>query len=275
MLLIANTAVFVFFNMILFGFMSGSEVRELYVSMALVPALFKSGSYWQPLTSMFMHGDLLHLAMNMLALWSIGTPIENDIGSKRFTVLYFISGFCGAALVILQGDSIPTVGASGAVVGLLGALAIFYPNSTLLLLFIPMKARTAALVFGVVSLLAAVFHWFAGLSHLGHLGGLIGGLVYSKFAIGNRARSEGAAFMGQAPPHGQAGGPYRPQDRQEVLREMMQQFMRDRNMLRGGRFIDVTDPPTEKHEQEKFKDIDVQRPKKLYYDQASGKFYFD
>ncbi|MEQ9364773.1 MAG: rhomboid family intramembrane serine protease, partial [Leptospirales bacterium] len=71
---------------------------------------------WQPLTSMFVHTDLLHFAFNMLAVWSVGTPLEMTLNSGRFTFLYFISGFTGSLfLLIFNADSnAAAIGASGA-----------------------------------------------------------------------------------------------------------------------------------------------------------------
>lgn len=160
--------------------------NDVYRKWGLIPAEFWSGQGpWQPVTSMFLHGGFLHLLVNMIALWSLGTPIERTVGSNRFIWLYFISGLTGAAtVVIFQPDlTSPTIGASGAIVGLLGALAVFYPNSQLLVFFIPMKARTAAIIFGIGSVALAFLDSKSNLSHFGHLGGLIGGLLYSKFAL--------------------------------------------------------------------------------------------
>lgn len=172
----------------------------------LTPSLFWAGAFWQPLSSMFMHGGLFHLLMNMMGLWSIGMFLERSIGSKYFLKLYFLSGFTSALFVVLfQGNpSIPTVGASGAIFGLLGALAVLYPNSPLVFFVFPVRARTAALVLGVVSFLFALSDGGSGISHLGHLGGLLGGLAYAKFLIpkyapgswsgGPNARGAGSGF---------------------------------------------------------------------------------
>lgn len=160
---------------------------------ALVPEEFLNGSWWQPVSCMFLHGGMLHLAVNMLGLWSLGTPIENTLGSARFLWLYFISGATGSMFVIAYylifgPESMPfggmTVGASGAVLGILGALGIFYPNSMLLVFFIPMKAITAVVVFAALSIFFQITGMVKFISHLGHLGGLLAGVLYSKFALG-------------------------------------------------------------------------------------------
>ncbi|MCR9142245.1 MAG: rhomboid family intramembrane serine protease [bacterium] len=141
---------------------------------------------WQPLTSMFLHTDLAHFAFNMLAVWSVGTPLEMTLNSGRFTFLYFISGFTGSLfLLIFNADSnAPAIGASGAAFGLLGALAVFYPKARLLVFFIPMRAITAAAILAVLSIGFYLFQQLTFIAHMAHLGGLVGGLLYSKFALG-------------------------------------------------------------------------------------------
>lgn len=141
---------------------------------------------WQPLTSMFVHTNLLHFAFNMLALWSVGTPLEMTLNSGRFTFLYFVSGLAGSLfLLIFNADSnAAAIGASGAVFGLLGALAVFYPKARLLVFFIPMRAITAAAILAVLSVAFYVFQQLTFIAHMAHLGGLLGGLLYSKFALG-------------------------------------------------------------------------------------------
>jgi hypothetical protein len=127
----------------------------------------------------------------MTALWSLGMPLERTIGSQRYAWLYFVSGATSSLFVILTSlltsghEAQITVGASGAVLGVLGGMAIFYPNSMVLVFFIPMKLRTAAVGFVVLSILAEVFGFFRVVSHMGHLGGLLGGILYTKFVIGS------------------------------------------------------------------------------------------
>jgi membrane associated rhomboid family serine protease len=151
-----------------------------YQTYTLLPKAFIDGAFWQPVTYMFLHYNSLHIIANMIGLWSLGQPIEMTIGSKRFFFLYMISGLISALFIILfQFDNaIGTLGASGCVFGLLGALAIFYPNSRLLVLFIPMKARTAAIIVAILSIYFAIFDILPFISHVGHLGGLLGGTFF-------------------------------------------------------------------------------------------------
>lgn len=163
-------------------------LQEIYLKYGLVPVDFWNGAIWQPFTALFLHGFYgfsLHLIVNLMALWSLGKAIEISIGSIPFAWLYFVSGLFGSLFVVIfQPDlSVPTIGASGAIMGLLAALAIFYPNSMLLVFFFPMKARTAAIIFGFGSLILAFVDQSSNISHWGHFGGFIGGFLYTKLAL--------------------------------------------------------------------------------------------
>ncbi|MEQ9366257.1 MAG: rhomboid family intramembrane serine protease [Leptospirales bacterium] len=230
----------------------------LIQNFGLAPAAFWQGAFWQPLTSMFLHASLLHIFANMLGVWSIGSMLERGIGSGRYLWLYMISGFAGALLVLAAdpGATRPTIGASGAVLGLLGAIAVLSPNSMLLFFVFPVRARTAALLIGVGSLLLEYTGGLATISHLGHLGGLVGGYLYTRFALsasdtqermhrGSTPSSDsgfdrifGGRGPGATPPGGGTGpgagyGPASPGGsarggREEAILRMMEQ------MLRGG-----------------------------------------
>ena len=83
-LLFANIAVFVFVSIFYLPFSGQYGMAKVFYNFGLVPAAFWSGALWQPLTSLFLHGGLLHLAMNMIALWSLGAMIELMMGQKNF-----------------------------------------------------------------------------------------------------------------------------------------------------------------------------------------------
>lgn len=168
--------------------LGGSGSPAYYAFMmeyGLVPNAFWGGAVWQPFTSMFLHGGFVHILANMLGLWSIGSFLERAVGPARFTGLYLVSGLMGAAFVLFFPGPAggPTVGASGAVLGLLAAMAVLQPRAMLLVFFIPMRTRTAVILFGLLSILAATQGWLSFISHMGHLGGLVGGLLYTWLAI--------------------------------------------------------------------------------------------
>ena len=185
------TIAIVLVNCIVFAaihiFISDAEIPRFLDEFGFNPTLFwLEQKVWQPLTSMFIHVWLVHFAFNMLAVWSVGTPLELTLGSGRFSFLYFVSGFTGSIFLMIFQPSlnVGAHGASGAVFGLLGALAIFYPNSRLLVFFIPMRAITAAAVLAVLSVLFYLLEQLTFIAHMAHLGGLVGGFLYAKFALG-------------------------------------------------------------------------------------------
>ncbi|HBS07094.1 MAG TPA: hypothetical protein DEA96_19130 [Leptospiraceae bacterium] len=272
--------------------LSGSFADQIFQVFGLVPVDFWTGSVWQPLTSMFLHGNIIHIAFNMLALWSLGAPIEHKVGSSRFAVLYFVSGLVGALFVVAfqSGLGHPTIGASGAVVGLLGALAVFFPRAQLLLFFFPVKARTAAIIFGVGSLLLALTGQAQGLSHLGHLGGLIGGVLFTWLALApsKEERMDPGPSMGGGFRMGtRRTGPSHTTGAEEQVLRMMQELMRQRQSGAGPapgerRTMKEINPI---QDSDRFEEPPSSKPEsssepgpsgtgKLYYDPASGRFFF-
>jgi membrane associated rhomboid family serine protease len=139
-----------------------------------------TGAWWQPLTSMFTHSAMLHIGFNMLALWILGPQLEAAIGRVRFLVLYFLSGLAGSATVLyLTAPYIPTIGASGAVFGLMGAL---------LVVAIRMRAEYSQILFWIGLNVVITVLGGARISWQGHLGGLVGGvLIASVLAYAPRA----------------------------------------------------------------------------------------
>ena len=125
------------------------------------------GAYWQLLTSMFTHTDLLHIGFNMFALWLFGPQLEAVFGRARFLALYLLSGLAGSvAVYVLTGIPSQTLGASGAIFGLFAAYLLFA---------LKMKANVTQLL---VLLGINVFISFrGGISWQGHLGGFLGGAV--------------------------------------------------------------------------------------------------
>lgn len=137
---------------------------------------------WQPFTYMFMHASIDHIFFNMFALWMFGYVIENFWGTKRFLFYYFFCGI-GAAIVhmvisILFGINIPTVGASGAVYGILLAFGMMFPNERIFLYFlVPIKAKWFVIGYAAIELFEGVFRSMDGVAHFAHLGGMLFGLI--------------------------------------------------------------------------------------------------
>jgi membrane associated rhomboid family serine protease len=150
----------------------------------LVPANFWRGHIWQPITYMFLHGGMFHLLINMFILWMFGTTLESTWRSRRFIKFYFICGV-GAGLlnsVMTPNTVIPTVGASGAIYGLLMAFGILFPEQIILIWGIfPVKAKFFVVGIGIIELMAALGTSDSGIAHFAHLGGMLFGLVYMKW----------------------------------------------------------------------------------------------
>lgn len=153
--------------------------------------------FWQFITYMFMHGNFSHLFFNMFALWMFGYALENYWGGKRFLAYYLITGI-GAALcqtgvlaweihsmslayppeaVSQYINQIVTIGASGAVFGILLAFGMCFPNTLIFLYFlIPIKAKWFVLIYGVIELFAGIGGTADGVAHFAHVGGMIFGI---------------------------------------------------------------------------------------------------
>lgn len=142
---------------------------------------------WQLVTYGFLHGDVMHLFFNLLALTMFGGPVENTLGTRRFAIYYFTC-VIGAGLVQLvvatlamqaSGRPYPTLGASGGVFGLLLAFGMMFPHQRVMLLFppIPMKAWVLVLGYGLLELYLGVTRTQSGVAHFAHLGGMAFGLV--------------------------------------------------------------------------------------------------
>jgi membrane associated rhomboid family serine protease len=144
---------------------------------------------WQLITYSFLHGDVTHIAFNMLALWMFGGPVENALGVRRYTFFYFAC-VLGAAFAQLAtthffqpGDFYPTLGASGGVFGLLLAFAILYPHAKMALIFFPVPVPAPIFVAGymILELVMGVTGTQAGVAHFAHLGGALVGFVLIQY----------------------------------------------------------------------------------------------
>lgn len=139
---------------------------------------------WQLVSYMFLHANFSHIFMNLFALWMFGQAIENYWGTKRFTWYYFLTGI-GAALLhmFIGGGGAPTVGASGAVYGILLAFGMMFPNRPIMLLFfpVPIKAKYFVAIFGGIELFSGVVGTSSGVAHFAHLGGMLVGFILIKY----------------------------------------------------------------------------------------------
>lgn len=180
-LLIINVAVYLaYFVAVRTGY------GGFFQNFALMPgAVVKTFAFWQLFTYMFLHDPygFFHITFNMLSLWMFGITLERDWGTKRFLQFYFICGVgAGICVVVangLLGDwTSRTIGASGAIYGLLMAFGMLYPDSTVLMDFLfPIKAKYFVLIYGAIAFLSA-FMRESAVSAFAHLGGMLWGYLY-------------------------------------------------------------------------------------------------
>jgi len=165
--------------------------------------------FWQPITYMFMHGGFWHLFMNMFVLYMFGPQLENMWGPKKFLLFYFVCGLgaaachVGAQWLMLQNDIStitriaevgtstsavvaritnslpPTVGASGAIYGILIGFAMLFPDTRLTLIFPPitLKAKWWVIIWALIEVVTGVTGTLDGVAHFAHLGGMLFGYL--------------------------------------------------------------------------------------------------
>jgi membrane associated rhomboid family serine protease len=155
--------------------------QNISAQLALWPLYSGYFQPWQLISYGFLHGSVNHLFFNMFALWMFGLPVERIWGSKRF-IEYYLICILGAGLIQLvvqhlSGDIYPTIGASGAVFGLLLAYGVMWPNNKLILIFfpVPIKAKWFVLIYGAAELIFGVTGAMPQVAHYAHLGGLFFG----------------------------------------------------------------------------------------------------
>jgi membrane associated rhomboid family serine protease len=142
---------------------------ELFQRGALVGLLVADGEWWRLVSAMFLHASVIHLAFNMLALYWLGSVVEQAIGTVRFLLIYFAAGLAGSAGALLMSSAFDvTVGASGAIFGIMGALLILEYMTT---------GSLAGQAMTLIILNLALTFAIPNISIGGHLGGLVGGIA--------------------------------------------------------------------------------------------------
>jgi membrane associated rhomboid family serine protease len=162
---------------------------------------FPENQYWSLLTSMFLHGGFFHLLSNMWTLWIFGDNVEDKMGPFRFLLFYVV---CGVAAMLLHtltnwGSTVPTIGASGAIAGVLGAYFVLFPKSVVLT-FVPIFFFIPILPIPAVIFL---FFWFfsqffngalamvssdggGGIAWWAHIGGFLAGMFFYKYFLSKK-----------------------------------------------------------------------------------------
>jgi membrane associated rhomboid family serine protease len=179
-LLIANVAVFLLQQVM------GDPMLQYFALWPLGSGLFE---VWQIVTSAFLHGGVTHILFNMIALYMFGGAIERTLGARNFTIYYFVCAIVASLLQLAvlwffpPAEYGPTLGASGAIFGLLLAFGMMYPHQKVMLMFlpIPMPAWLFVTGYAIVELTLGVTGIEPGVAHFAHIGGMLGGIVLIQY----------------------------------------------------------------------------------------------
>ena len=181
-LLIVNSALF-----LLYFFAARVGAGSWFSDFSLWPrAVITLPAFWQLFTYMFLHDPygFAHILFNMLALWMFGSDLEWDWGTKRFLQYYFLCGV-GAGVSVVVANALfgsldsRTIGASGAIYGLLLAFGVLYPDRIVLFSFLfPIKAKYFVMIIGAIAFLSSIGASGGGVSHVAHLGGMVFGFLF-------------------------------------------------------------------------------------------------
>ncbi len=184
-LLISNVVIWIFFDVLLREFtLRGVPIFGVAEYLLALSPIGSGHFYpWQIVTYMFLHGGFLHLFFNMLALWMFGLELEHLWGSRRFLIYYLLCGIGGAVTNLLVapliGQEAPTVGASGAVFGVLLAFGMLFPDRPIYLYFLlPVRAKYFVAFYIAWELFLGVTQTSDGVAHFAHLGGAAVGFAY-------------------------------------------------------------------------------------------------
>lgn len=197
LLIVINTIIFIYQSLL-------KNPNPFIYKYALIPRnLFKIGGkeYLKLITSTFLHGNLLHIIGNMLYLWVFGDNIENNLGTFKFIIFYFLCGIVAGLThaLIYSNSTIPTIGASGAIAGVLGAYFFLFPNAKVLALvplfyFFTVMPVPAYIFLGIWFLLQLIpgFVYFGkvgtGVAFWAHIGGFVGGILLVILLGGKRRK---------------------------------------------------------------------------------------
>ncbi len=183
-LLVANICIFVFQLFLQLGLRIGDVyLYDIFFRLFALYPLGRGFLIWQIITYLFLHGGFFHIFFNMLALWMFGVQLENVWGTQRFLTYYFLCGI-GAALsnlfiTPLFTNAAPTIGASGAIYGVLIAFGMLFPDAPVFIYFLfPIKAKYFVAIFIGIELVYGVSGSTDGVAHFAHLGGAVVGFIY-------------------------------------------------------------------------------------------------
>jgi len=177
-------------NAVVFGLQLISPPSFSDLAAVRPSAVWGEGYFWQPFTYMWLHGGFMHIAMNCFALWMFGSELAMVWGKERFLRFYLMCGI-GSGFVIatwpfvllfagvdVDGLDTHTLGASGAIYGVVLGYSLMWPDRRIALIFPPISFRAIWLIPGLLVMTIAMSGPEGGISHIGHLGGVLVGWLY-------------------------------------------------------------------------------------------------
>lgn len=182
-LLISNVAVFLIY------FLTARAGEGIFYPFGLIPsAVVHYFAIWQLVTYLFLHSpyEFSHILFNMLSLWMFGSDLERTWGTRRFLQFYFLCGVA-AGLCVVAGNYLygtpdtRTIGASGAIYGVMMAFAMLFPDTTIIFILFPIRAKYFVMILGALAFLSSLRAGGGTVSHVAHLGGLVFGYLYLKW----------------------------------------------------------------------------------------------
>ena len=187
-LLISNIAVFIVY------FLTARAGEGFFYPLGLIPSfVVHYFAVWQFVTYLFLHSpyEFSHILFNMLSLWMFGSDLERSWGTRRFLQFYFACGiFAGLCVVVCNyvwgTPDARTIGASGALYGVMVAFAMLFPNTTIIFIIFPIRAKYFVMILGAMAFLSSLRAGGGTVSHVAHLGGLVFGYAWVKWGRGVR-----------------------------------------------------------------------------------------
>ena len=195
-LIIANFIVFIFTLVFTINIPNYGNVSIILLDLAFRPEYLSFENFPQLytlFTSMFIHADFLHIIGNMFVFFFIGMAFEQKVGWKNFIIIYLLSGLCGTIThsLLNLNSTIPLVGASGAIFGIMGAFAFSYPRDEVVMpipvgffmILRRIKVIYAVLIFAAIETIIVLIGYQDNTAHFAHLGGLVGGVILASILI--------------------------------------------------------------------------------------------
>jgi membrane associated rhomboid family serine protease len=173
------------------------DIMKVFMTFGQVNSeLFAKFKIWQLITALFLHGGITHILKNMLALWIFGVQLEKEWGAKNFLLFYFTCGICAGlfSFAVEPFAGIPSIGASGAIFGLIAAFGLIFAEQDIHLIFVALKVKYFVLIYVGLELFLCIMNVQDGIGHWTHLSGFVIGVLYIKISDYFKKRKYGGLF---------------------------------------------------------------------------------